>query len=54
MNGAIKRQLEELGIINIEESLINTMTDERYYSHAEAVKGNVGKLGQNFVGFYYK
>lgn len=54
MNGAIIKQLKDIGIKNIEESPINTMTDDRYYSHAEAAKGNKDKLGQNFVGFYYK
>ena len=39
--------------MNIEESPINTMTDDRYYSHAEYSKGNKEKFGQNFVGFYY-
>lgn len=53
MNGAIIKQLKELGIKNIEESPINTMIDDRYYSHAESSKGNKDKLGQNFVGFYY-
>ncbi len=54
MNGAIRKQLKEIGIINIDESSINTMTDDKYYSHREASKGNKDKLGQNFVGFYYK
>lgn len=53
MNGAIKKQLHEMGIENIEESPINTMTDDRYYSHAASSKGNKDKFGQNFVGFYY-
>ena len=54
LNGAIKKQLKEIGIINIEESPINTMIDDKYYSHAESSKGNKDKFGQNFVGFYYK
>ena len=53
LGGAIKKQLKEIGVMNIEESHINTMTDDRYYSHAEYSKGNKEKFGQNFVGFYY-
>ena len=53
--GAIKEQLQEMGIIHLEISPINTATDPRYYSHsaAHATKDKT-KLGQNFIGFYYK
>jgi len=54
MNGAIRKQLEDIGIKHIEESKIDTMSDDRYYSHRESAKGNKDKHGQNFVGFYYK
>ena len=54
MNGAIRKQLEEIGIKHIEESPIDTIIDDRYYSHRAASLGNKEKLGQNFVGFYYK
>ena len=54
MNGAIRQQLIEKGIKHIEESPIDTITDDRYYSHCAAVKGDSKKLGQNFVGFFYK
>lgn len=52
--GAIRQQLQEEGITHIEESPINTATDSNYYSHSEALKGKQKKLGQNFIGFYYK
>lgn len=54
MSGAIRKQLDALGIKNINESSINTMIDDRYYSHADYSKGNKASFGQNFVGFYYK
>ena len=54
MNGAIRKQLEQIGIKHIEESPIDTITDSRYYSHRAASMGKKEKLGQNFVGFYYK
>jgi copper oxidase (laccase) domain-containing protein len=54
MNGAIRKQLEQIGIKHIEESPIDTITDNRYYSHRAASMGKKEKLGQNFVGFYYK
>ena len=53
MNGAIRIQLEQLGIKHIEESPRNTITDDKYYSHYSSVRGNNKKLGQNFVGFFY-
>ena len=54
MNGAIRKQLEQMGIKHIEERPIDTITDSRYYSHRAASMGKKEKLGQNFVGFYYK
>ncbi len=53
LNGAIKQQLQDIGIIHIEESPIDTILDNSYYSHVAAIKGDIKKIGQNFVGFYY-
>ena len=52
--GAIIKQLQEIGIKNIEESPIDTAKDPNYYSHVEEVKGTQQEGGQNLVGFYYK
>ena len=54
MNGAIRKQLEKIGIKNIYESPFDTMTDNRFYSHRASAQGDKRKFGQNFVGFYYK
>ena len=54
MNGAIRKQLENIGINHIEESPVDTIIDSRYYSHRASSMGRKEKLGQNFVGFYYK
>lgn len=54
MNGAIREQLESIGITHIEESDIDTVTNDKYYSHVAEVLGNKSKTGQNFVGFFYK
>ena len=54
LNGAIREQLRDKGIQNIEESNVDTITNDRYYSHSAAVKGDNSKFGQNFVGFFYK
>ena len=54
MLGAIKKQLKDLGIKHIRYSKKDTYTDDNYYSHVAAHQGNKNKLGQNFVGFYYK
>ena len=54
MEGAIVEQLHKLGINNITISENDTVTSDKYYSHSATVKGNTGKLGQNFVGFFYK
>lgn len=54
MCGSIKKQLNILGIKNIEISENDTITDTRYYSHSASSKGNNAKKGQNFVGFFYK
>ena len=53
MNGAIRIQLEQMGIKHIEESPLNTITNDKFYSHYASIKGNNEKLGQNFVGFFY-
>ncbi len=52
--GAIRKQLEEIGISHIEESPIDVAQDENYYSNHEVSKGIKEKSGQNFIGFYYK
>lgn len=54
MNGAIRKQLVEIGIKNIEESPIDTITNDKFYSHRASQLGDKNKLGQNFVGFFYK
>lgn len=54
MEGAMVKQLRSLGIKNIEISKIDTVIDNRYYSHSAFSKGNENKKGQNFVGFFYK
>ena len=41
-------------VMDIEISKIDTVTDDRYYSHSAFSKGNISKKGQNFVGFFYK
>ncbi len=51
---AIKNQLTEFDLAEIIVSPINTYTDEKYASHCAAVQGNLAKMGQNIVGFYYK
>ena len=51
---AIKNQLKDFSLAEINISPIDTAKDDRYASHREAVFGNKEKLGQNIVGFYYK
>lgn len=53
MNSAIENQLKRIGIKNIISSNIDTITDERYYSHRAYMLGDETKKGQNFVGFFY-
>ena len=53
MEQAIKNQLEEFNIQNMEFSKNDTMTDKIHYSHSASFNGNKEKFGQNFVGFYY-
>lgn len=53
LEGAIVKQLKEMGLTNIEVSNYDTITDDIHYSHSAAMKGNTAKDGQNFVGFYY-
>ncbi|MBQ6135229.1 MAG: polyphenol oxidase family protein [Bacilli bacterium] len=52
--GAIKSQLEKMGITHIEESKIDVAKDSHYFSNHEAAKGMKEKSGQNLIGFYYK
>ena len=51
---AITNQLTKKGLKNIEISPIDTAKSPKFYSHHAASKGNKAKLGQNFVGFFYK
>lgn len=51
---AIENQIKAFNIKNIEISTIDTIKDDRYYSHNAAYHGNLSKKGQNFVGFFYK
>ena len=41
-------------IKNITISQYDTVTSDKYYSHSASIKGETSKLGQNFVGFFYK
>lgn len=50
----IEKQLVNMKIKNITISPIDTITNDEYYSHYASVKGKKDKLGQNFVGFFYK
>ena len=52
--GAIKKQLHDVGITNIEISPIDTAKNPNYYSHTNEKKDLQKEGGQNFVGFYYK
>lgn len=54
MEGAIVEQLSKLEIKNITISQYDTVTSDKYYSHSASIKGEASKLGQNFVGFFYK
>ena len=51
---AITKQLNQIGIKNIEISPYNTATNPKFFSNAAASKGQKEKYGQNFVGFFYK
>lgn len=51
---AILNQLEEFDLAEIKISPINTYTAKNYASHCAAYAGDLTKLGQNIVGFYYK
>lgn len=52
--GAIKEQLNKIGINNIETSKTDTYSDDNFYSHVGAYQGKKEKKGQNFTGFYYE
>lgn len=52
--GAIEKQLRQLGVSKIEISPIDTITDPNYASYYGNYHGNSSKLGQNFVGCFYK
>ena len=54
LEGAIINQLKKIGINQIQSSTKDTITNIEYYSHNAAVKGNINKKGQNFVGFFYE
>ena len=50
----ITKQLVSKNIKNITISPIDTIENDKYYSHYAGIKGKKDKIGQNFVGFYYK
>lgn len=54
ITGAIVDQLKEIGIKHIDISEKDTITNNEFYSHRGASLGKKLKLGQNFVGFFYK
>lgn len=54
LSGAIIKQLKEMDIQYIRISQIDTIKDIRYASHYALVHGDKTKIGQNFVGLYYK
>lgn len=51
---SIVQALKEKGLKHIEVSEKDTITDPKFYSHYASSRGNKKKLGQNFVGFFYK
>ncbi len=51
---AITKQLVQKQIKNITISPIDTITNDKYYSHYASRHGKNDKFGQNFVGFFYK
>ena len=51
---AILDQIKIFDINEISISPIDTADNNKYASHTKAVQGNKEKLGQNFIGFYYK
>lgn len=54
ITNAIVNQLKAIGIKNIDISNKDTITNDTLYSHRGASLGNKSKLGQNFVGFFYR
>lgn len=54
MVGAMIKQINQIGVKNVEVSNEDTITNEKHYSHSASYKGNNRKKGQNFVGFFYK
>ncbi len=54
ITSAIVNQLKEIGVKNINVSNKDTITNDTFYSHRGASLGNESKLGQNFVGFFYR
>jgi hypothetical protein len=54
MEKAIINQLNELGIKHLKVSRIDTISNPLYASHYASTKGNNKKIGQNFIGFFYK
>lgn len=51
---AITEQLLQIGIENIDISNKDTITSKNYASHYASIHGSKEKIGQNFVGAYYK
>ena len=50
----ITDQLTKGGVEHIDISPNDTIISPKFYSHNASSKGNKAKLGQNFVGFFYK
>ena len=51
----VKEAIEPRALyLEISISPIDTADNNKYASHTKAVQGNKEKLGQNFIGFYYK
>ena len=55
MEKAIRNQIKDFDIKEVKFSPINTADDSNSFaSHTVACRGDKKKLGQNFIGFYYK
>lgn len=52
--GAIKRQLEQINVEHIKVSAIDTISNPNYASNYGRLHDNPSKMGQNFVGCFYK
>lgn len=54
LDKAIHNQIKDFNIAEVKTSEIDTYTNEKYASHCAVYNGNINKMGQNIVGFYYK